>query len=124
MHPAKDAWKKEIYKLITGKYVDKFGWWLNYENKYMFEVHIYAEYFNDFMNEFREIIKKYDPYFNFSDAFSDGWNISFEYLSHNNIVIEDFTNLLEFVCDEEIEEMVFSLEEIFPKDDYKIDTLI
>lgn len=25
--------KKEIYKLITGKYVDKFGWWLNYENK-------------------------------------------------------------------------------------------
>ena len=53
--------KKEIYKLITGKYVDKFGWWLNYENKYVFEVHIYAEYFNDFMNEFREIIKKYDP---------------------------------------------------------------
>lgn len=116
--------KKEIYKLITGKYVDKFGWWLNYENKYMFEVHIYAEYFNDFMNEFREIIKKYDLYFNFSDAFSDGWNVSFEYLSHNNIVIEDFADLLEFVCDEEIEEMIFSLEEIFPKDDYKIDTLI
>ena len=116
--------KKEIYKLITGKFVDKFGWWLNYDDKFVFEVHIYAEYFNEFMNEFRKIIKKYDPYFSFSDAFSDGWHVSFEYFFHNNITIEDFGDLLEFVCDEEIEEMNFSLEEIFSKDEYKIDTLV